>query len=215
MPLHGEPLQVLLDVLGALGVATDGMNDFACMDALEQRTSELNEAHRALKTAHDTLEATVASRTADLVAANQEVQRLAYIVSHDLRSPLVNIMGFANELRVAREEMSRMLETVAPEARQALGSGSAAPGAISGRRTTTWSRVSGASLFPRELAHPSSSRLHNMPSDRRPRYLRGRIFTGSRRLPRGPGTQVPGGATGTRSPAAMGCTPPKTMVRGG
>ena len=27
------------DVLGALGVITDGMNDFACMDALEQRTS--------------------------------------------------------------------------------------------------------------------------------------------------------------------------------
>jgi PAS domain S-box-containing protein len=30
--------------------------------------------------------------------ANEEIQRFAHIVSHDLRSPLVNIMGFASEL---------------------------------------------------------------------------------------------------------------------
>ena len=34
-----SPYKFCSDVLGALGVATDGMNDFACMDALEQRTS--------------------------------------------------------------------------------------------------------------------------------------------------------------------------------
>ncbi|WP_312858574.1 HAMP domain-containing sensor histidine kinase [Rhizobium sp. G21] len=37
-------------------------------------------------------------RTEDLIQANQEIQRFAYIVTHDLRAPLVNIMGFTSEL---------------------------------------------------------------------------------------------------------------------
>ena len=37
-------------------------------------------------------------RTADLGRANEEIQRFAYIVTHDLRAPLVNIMGFTSEL---------------------------------------------------------------------------------------------------------------------
>ncbi len=88
---------------------------------VEQRTSELNEAHRALKAAHDNLETIVEARTAALTAANEEVQRFAYIVSHDLRAPLVNIMGFANELRVAREELTAMLGTLSPDSRVTLG----------------------------------------------------------------------------------------------
>jgi len=44
------------------------------------------------------LEETVRARTAALTRANEEVQRFAYIVSHDLRSPLVNVMGFTAEL---------------------------------------------------------------------------------------------------------------------
>jgi signal transduction histidine kinase len=40
----------------------------------------------------------VRERTADLGRANEEIQRFAYIVTHDLRAPLVNIMGFTSEL---------------------------------------------------------------------------------------------------------------------
>ena len=47
------------------------------------------------------LEAAVAERTADLKRANEEIQRFAYIVSHDLRSPLVNVMGFTAEMERA------------------------------------------------------------------------------------------------------------------
>ena len=49
----------------------------------------------------DRIEAAVAERTTDLRRANDEIQRFAYIVSHDLRSPLVNIMGFTAELERA------------------------------------------------------------------------------------------------------------------
>jgi signal transduction histidine kinase len=55
------------------------------------------------------LEATVDERTADLREANSEIQRFAYIVSHDLRSPLVNIMGFTSELDELRTDIFKRI----------------------------------------------------------------------------------------------------------
>ncbi|MEI4488503.1 CHASE3 domain-containing protein [Frigidibacter sp. MR17.14] len=51
------------------------------------------------------LEERVAQRTEDLMRANQEVQRFAYIVTHDLRAPLVNIMGFTSELEASLKSL--------------------------------------------------------------------------------------------------------------
>jgi signal transduction histidine kinase len=62
-------------------------------------------AEAALRDANLNLEATVDERTADLREANNEIQRFAYIVSHDLRSPLVNIMGFTSELDELRQDI--------------------------------------------------------------------------------------------------------------
>jgi signal transduction histidine kinase len=64
------------------------------------------------------LEAMVDERTAELQRANQEIQRFAYIVSHDLRSPLVNVMGFTAELDTAGKTIAAHLDTLeqsAPE----------------------------------------------------------------------------------------------------
>lgn len=55
------------------------------------------------------LEVTVDERTADLREANSEIQRFAYIVSHDLRSPLVNIMGFTSELEELRTDIFKRI----------------------------------------------------------------------------------------------------------
>jgi signal transduction histidine kinase len=41
--------------------------------------------------------------------ANEEIQRFTHIVSHDLRSPLVNIMGFASEIDVWRKQLFERL----------------------------------------------------------------------------------------------------------
>jgi len=56
---------------------------------------------------------TVDERTADLREANNEIQRFAYIVSHDLRSPLVNIMGFTSELEELRGDTFRRIASLA------------------------------------------------------------------------------------------------------
>ena len=68
-----------------------------------------DQAEEKLRDNNTNLEATVDERTADLREANDEIQRFAYIVSHDLRSPLVNIMGFTSELEELRVDIFRRI----------------------------------------------------------------------------------------------------------
>jgi signal transduction histidine kinase len=66
-------------------------------------------AEMLLRDSNLNLETTIDERTADLREANDEIQRFAYIVSHDLRSPLVNIMGFTSELEELRADIFRRI----------------------------------------------------------------------------------------------------------
>jgi signal transduction histidine kinase len=68
-----------------------------------------DEAEAQLRDSNLNLETTVDERTADLREANDEIQRFAYIVSHDLRSPLVNIMGFTSELEELRGDIFKRI----------------------------------------------------------------------------------------------------------
>lgn len=72
-------------------------------------SAELSEAREKLAAANDALEARVAERTRGLQTANEEIQRYAYIVSHDLRAPLVNIIGFTRELGAATAGIAPLL----------------------------------------------------------------------------------------------------------
>ncbi len=69
-------------------------------------TGKLQAARDSLQTLTDELEDRVRSRTEALTEANDEIQRFAYIVSHDLRAPLVNIMGFTSELESASNRLA-------------------------------------------------------------------------------------------------------------
>ncbi|HZB63007.1 MAG TPA: PAS domain-containing sensor histidine kinase, partial [Microvirga sp.] len=77
---------------------------------LKQAQEELRESREwALRTEAETrrLASILAERVAELDAANEEIQRFAYIVSHDLRAPLVNVMGFTSELESAQAEIEQ------------------------------------------------------------------------------------------------------------
>ncbi|MFC4295213.1 ATP-binding protein [Novosphingobium tardum] len=70
---------------------------------------DLAATQERLRFANEGLETAVSARTIELVRANQEIQRFAYIVSHDLRSPLVNVLGFTAELDEARKTIHKYL----------------------------------------------------------------------------------------------------------
>ncbi|HEV7691107.1 MAG TPA: CHASE3 domain-containing protein [Hyphomonadaceae bacterium] len=61
----------------------------------------LEAAQAEIRSLNEGLEQRVLDRTSALTQANDEIQRFAYIVSHDLRSPLVNVMGFTSEIEAA------------------------------------------------------------------------------------------------------------------
>jgi signal transduction histidine kinase len=79
---------------------------------VRRSTRARDKAQDALRDANLNLEATVDERTTDLREANNEIQRFAYIVSHDLRSPLVNIMGFTSELEELRTDIFKRIATL-------------------------------------------------------------------------------------------------------
>ena len=101
-----QNFKVFIDGVGTLLVITFS---FLSLWLLLRSNAATLEAQDVLAKANADLEETVAQRTAALKRANEEVQRFAYIVSHDLRSPLVNIMGFTAELETLRTELFEKL----------------------------------------------------------------------------------------------------------
>ena len=65
---------------------------------LLQYTKELAGARDEVSALNVSLEDRVRRRTEDLARANEEMQRFTHLVSHDIRAPLISIVGFAGEL---------------------------------------------------------------------------------------------------------------------
>jgi CHASE3 domain sensor protein len=104
-------------VLGATGVLLVFVGSASILVILGY-TRDLTATRDALRDLNAHLEDAVAERTRDLQRANEEIQRFAYIVSHDLRSPLVNVMGFTAELEEAARPLKKLIDAVEREAPQ-------------------------------------------------------------------------------------------------
>ncbi len=72
---------------------------------VEERTAELAALNVDLRQVNEQLN----RRTVQLAQKNEEVEAFVYIVSHDLRSPLVNLQGFSKELESCCKELEERL----------------------------------------------------------------------------------------------------------
>ena len=108
-------VEFLFAVLAVTGVLMLGVAILSIL-VIRAYTRDLVRSRDGAEGLNDALEARVAERTSELIRANQEIQRFAYIVSHDLRSPLVNVMGFTGELEAATGSLTALVDVVEAEA---------------------------------------------------------------------------------------------------
>jgi signal transduction histidine kinase len=119
LAVRGAAQQSTVDQLIAIAIAAGVLLVFLAIGSvlvILRYTRQLATSRAELAQLNEGLEDQVATRTADLQRANDEIQRFAYIVSHDLRSPLVNVMGFTAELEAAAKPLGVLLERAEAEA---------------------------------------------------------------------------------------------------
>ncbi|MDX2265123.1 MAG: ATP-binding protein [Hyphomicrobiales bacterium] len=110
-----EGLETALFYLNLFGAVLIVASASSASYLLWRSNLRLEAAQQELELSNDNLEQIVQERTRSLQEANEEIQRFAYIVSHDLRSPLVNIMGFTTELETLSKDLFPSIDGDAPD----------------------------------------------------------------------------------------------------
>ena len=119
------PIRMGREIVGVLDVQSPQLNAFDENDvmvietladqiAVATENARLYEAVQQELTERKRAEEQLQRYTAELEQSNKEVKQFAYIVSHDLRAPLVNLKGFAAELRAALAVVGSAMSTTLP-----------------------------------------------------------------------------------------------------
>ena len=82
----------------------------ATLDELERRVAERTLALGSANTSLQHANAELERRSQELNAKQREVESFVYVVSHDLRAPLVNLHGFSAELQASCSELEAVIE---------------------------------------------------------------------------------------------------------
>jgi signal transduction histidine kinase len=114
LSMLGEKAQRVADGL-ELGSPISGRDEIAALDAIVHDTSRrltaVEREHRQLSNELRERGAQLVEVNQHLVAQTSENETFVYGVSHDLRSPLVNLQGFSKELLVSCASLREQIET--------------------------------------------------------------------------------------------------------
>ncbi len=115
------PLKTQQNVIGVLQIVDEQAHRFNSTDLT---VLEPLAASAAIAIDNARLVETLRQHTIELEARNQELERFTYVASHNLRTPLVNLQGFASELHDTFEAMMITIVAALPhldeEQRQTL-----------------------------------------------------------------------------------------------
>lgn len=99
---HRDGSRVVLETSGMPILNPDG--SLRGYRGVDRDITERKQAEAEVRQLNETLEQRVIERTAQLEAANQELDAFSYSVSHDLRAPLRHISGFVTALQQRLEQ---------------------------------------------------------------------------------------------------------------
>ncbi len=108
---------------GIITAVRDEQGNLRGFSKVARDVTPQKEAEDKIRQLNEELEQRVAERTAQLEAANRELEAFSYSVSHDLRAPLLHLSGFADVLQTEAaakldEQSRKHLQTIAEGARQ-------------------------------------------------------------------------------------------------